>query len=381
MQAEETATAVAVPAATRTSFLVVDQDPEFRRAHLRAPPASGHVALTAATGEEALLMAREHRPLVVLIETHLPGLNGYEVCRALRDEYGRGIAIAFVSGSRTEVADVSAGLIVGADDYLAKPCDPGELMARAGALLRRVRPDTPPEAPPEAPRPSGGLTRRELEILALLAQGLNQREIAADLSISSSTRRSPHRARAREARRAQPHPGCRGRVPAGPARTRRRRPIPLRLETSTRRRPWPGRRSISEREAEMAHSSALSPRTLVPVLATTALVCVVFAWLLVPVASAAVFPRERMGVGSERTTGGGIVEGVRFTPHSALVVWNRKYNALTLYLLPQRGVDMLQAEARGCQAGTADPGQHSERQKGEGQQAHDRARRLPPDPA
>ena len=45
-----------------------------------------------------------------------------------------------------------------------------------------------------------------------------------------------------------------------------------------------------------------------------------------------------MGVGSERTTGGGMIAGVRFTPHSALVVWNRKYNALTLYLLPQRGV-------------------------------------------
>ena len=187
MQAENTATAVAVPAAPRTSFLVVDQDPDFAESICGLLRLSGHVALTAATGEEALLMAREHRPLVVLIETHLPGLNGYEVCRALRDEYGRGIAIAFVSGSRTEVADVSAGLIVGADDYLAKPCDPGELMARAGALLRRVRPDPPSDTHPEAPRPSGGLTRRELEILALLAHGLNQREIAADLSISSST--------------------------------------------------------------------------------------------------------------------------------------------------------------------------------------------------
>jgi hypothetical protein len=62
------------------------------------------------------------------------------------------------------------------------------------------------------------------------------------------------------------------------------------------------------------------------------------AWLLVPVASAAVFPRERMGVGNERTTGGGVIAGEPFTPHSAAVVWNRKYNALTLYLLPQRGV-------------------------------------------
>jgi len=186
-QSAERATVVADRASTRTSFLVVDHDPDFAESICELLRLSGHVTLTAATGEEALLMAREHRPLVVLIETHLPGLNGYEVCRALRDEYGRGIAIAFVSGSRTEVADVSAGLLVGADDYLAKPCDPGELMARAGALLRRVRPDAPPEPPPRAPRSPGGLTRRELEILALLSHGLNQREIAADLSISPST--------------------------------------------------------------------------------------------------------------------------------------------------------------------------------------------------
>jgi DNA-binding NarL/FixJ family response regulator len=183
MQAEESAAAVAVAASVRASFLVVDQDREFAERICELLRLAGHVTLTAASGEEALLTAREHRPLVVLIETHLPGLNGYEVCRALRDEYGRDIAIAFVSGSRTDVADVSAGLIVGADDYLAKPCDPGELMARAGALLRRVRPD----APAAAARPAGGLTRRELEILALLARGLSQREIAAELTISSST--------------------------------------------------------------------------------------------------------------------------------------------------------------------------------------------------
>jgi hypothetical protein len=68
------------------------------------------------------------------------------------------------------------------------------------------------------------------------------------------------------------------------------------------------------------------------------LTAVVLAWLLVPVAAAAVFPRERMGVGNERTAGGGIIAGTRFTPHSAVIAWSRKWSALTLYLLPQRGV-------------------------------------------
>ena len=87
----------------------------------------------------------------------------------------------------------------------------------------------------------------------------------------------------------------------------------------------------------MTPSSARQPRTFASVPAI-ALAVVVLACLLVPVASAAVFPRERMGIGNERTTGGGIIAGTRFTPRSAVVVWKRKWSSLTLYLLAQKGV-------------------------------------------
>jgi two-component system nitrate/nitrite response regulator NarL len=125
-----------------------------------------------------------HAPLAVLLEIELPDLNGYEVCRALRAELGQAVAIAFVSASRTETFDVSSGLLAGADDYLVKPCDPSELLARVGALLRRLAPEKPGATAALDP---SDLTRRELEILRLLSDGLDQRDIALRLSISQKT--------------------------------------------------------------------------------------------------------------------------------------------------------------------------------------------------
>lgn len=85
----------------------------------------------------------------------------------------------FLSGERTESFDRVAGLLVGADDYLVKPFDPDELAARVRAVLRRAQ--------PSVPAPLQSLTRRELEVLRLLADGLDQRQIAAELVISAKT--------------------------------------------------------------------------------------------------------------------------------------------------------------------------------------------------
>lgn len=162
----------------RGHVLVVDDDRSFVAYAQEVLEAAGQHSVAAHSGEEALKLARENAPLVVLLDIQLPKLNGYEVCRTLRQEFGRSIGIAFVSGSRTDTVDVSSGLLVGADDYLVKPCDPSELVARVAALSRRVH-------------PNGGnprnLTRREVEVLGLLADGLEQRDIAVRLSISPKT--------------------------------------------------------------------------------------------------------------------------------------------------------------------------------------------------
>jgi DNA-binding NarL/FixJ family response regulator len=162
----------------RGYVLVVDDDELFVDSVCTLLDAAGYRSLAAATGEEALRIAREQAPLVVLLDIQLPKLNGYEVCRALREEFGRTLAVAFVSGTRTEAVDVSSGLHVGADDYLVKPCDPSELVARVAALMRRVQPNGANHR---------NLTGREVEVLRLLSDGLEQKAIAGRLSISPKT--------------------------------------------------------------------------------------------------------------------------------------------------------------------------------------------------
>jgi DNA-binding NarL/FixJ family response regulator len=162
----------------RGYVLVVDDDELFVDSVCTLLDAAGYRSVAATTGEEALRIAREQAPLVVLLDIQLPKLNGYEVCRALREEFGRALAVAFVSGTRTEAVDVSSGLHVGADDYLVKPCDPSELVARVAALMRRVQPNGANHR---------NLTTREIEVLRLLSDGLEQKAIAGRLSISPKT--------------------------------------------------------------------------------------------------------------------------------------------------------------------------------------------------
>jgi len=165
--------------------LAVDDDAGFLAYVRDLLDEAGYRTLTAAAGPQALKLVREEFPLVVLLEIELPGLNGYEICRALRDEFGRTLAIAFLSGTRTEQLDVSSGLLVGADDYIVKPFEPGELVARVGALARRVEAARLERS--GADDNGHSLTGRELEILRLLAEGLDQNEIANRLNISPRT--------------------------------------------------------------------------------------------------------------------------------------------------------------------------------------------------
>jgi len=166
------------------TVLVVDDDEPFRILVSSALRSAGFLVREAESGPEAIEAARAAPPDLVLTDVDLPGLNGYELCRELRDEFGEDLPIAFVTGARTESLDRVAGLLLGADDYLVKPIDPAELVARARRLARRRRGDT------AAPTPNGGterLTVREREVLELLALGRNTNAIAAELFISPKT--------------------------------------------------------------------------------------------------------------------------------------------------------------------------------------------------
>jgi DNA-binding NarL/FixJ family response regulator len=163
---------------TAALILIVDGDRQCRSLISRVLKRVGYRTYEAETGEEALAAVKRERPALVVLEALLPGVSGYEVCRELKDEFGETLPIVFVSGTRTEPGDRVAGLLVGGDDYLVKPFDPNELLARVRRLLppRLARGET-----------TRKLTRRELDVLSLLVEGLSQPEIANRLFISPKT--------------------------------------------------------------------------------------------------------------------------------------------------------------------------------------------------
>lgn len=167
-------------------ILVADGDQAMRRAVVGLLRRIGYETIEAKTGPEALELAKRLQPALVILEVNLEKVSGYEVCRELRDAFGGEISIIFLSGHRTTSSDRVAGLLVGADDYIVKPFDPDELLARVRAALRRDV-DNSNSAKDAPPGVGASLTVREREVLGLLAHGSSQLEIAAALVISPKT--------------------------------------------------------------------------------------------------------------------------------------------------------------------------------------------------
>lgn len=167
----------------RGSVLVVDDEPTIAEVVARYLERAGYRTQVAGDGLEALRAAGEQRPDLVVLDLMLPGLDGLEVMRRLR-ERDRGRTPVILLTAKGEESDRVIGLRLGADDYVVKPFSPAELVARVDAVLRRV--DTSPEH--EAPieledmtiDPAGRrvivrgeevqLTQREFDVLLFLAR-------------------------------------------------------------------------------------------------------------------------------------------------------------------------------------------------------------------
>src|SRR5512132_2434199 len=107
----------------------------------------GYDVVLAATGSDAVKQAHEVHPDVVLLDIMVPQLNGWEICRRLKqDAETRAIPVIMVTG-RVEEGDKVLGFEVGADDYVTKPFSPRELLARIRAVARRGRLDSPAARP------------------------------------------------------------------------------------------------------------------------------------------------------------------------------------------------------------------------------------------
>jgi DNA-binding response OmpR family regulator len=126
--------------------VVVEDDEDIRALLAAVLEQAGFDVHTAATGADALELVRLHDPIVTTLDVGLPGMDGYETARRIRE-----ISSAYIVmlTARTEEIDALQGLDAGADDYITKPFRPRELRARIDAMLRRPRIRSDPAGRPE----------------------------------------------------------------------------------------------------------------------------------------------------------------------------------------------------------------------------------------
>lgn len=119
--------------------LLVEDSAAIRALVRRMLAAGGHTVLEAAGGAAALAACREHQPDVVLLDVEMPEMSGWDVLAAMKSDADlRDVPVVFLTG-RSDTADMVDGLRLGAHDYLRKPCEPTELLARVQAAARVKR--------------------------------------------------------------------------------------------------------------------------------------------------------------------------------------------------------------------------------------------------
>jgi len=122
-----------------TRILVVEDDPDIAELIVRYLEKAEFAVERAANGREALDAMAARLPDLVVLDLMLPQVAGLEVCRRIRSDTRTAAVPVIMLTARAEESDRIVGLELGADDYLAKPFSPGELVARVRALLRRVQ--------------------------------------------------------------------------------------------------------------------------------------------------------------------------------------------------------------------------------------------------
>lgn len=129
------------------NLLIVDDNQGVRTSLRDYFAREGFAVTIAADGEEALILLKQVRPNLVILDVNLPHKDGLEVCQAIRHQMGQAVKIIMISGVKMEMLDQVVGLELGADVYLTKPFETRVLLAQARALLRSV---TPPSESGEA---------------------------------------------------------------------------------------------------------------------------------------------------------------------------------------------------------------------------------------
>ncbi len=123
------------------TILVIEDDRQIRRVVQGYLEQAGLRVLTAADGDSGLLLAQHEKPALIVLDLMLPGLDGRQIARRLRESHDPAVANVYILmlTARVEEADRIAGLQIGADDYMIKPFSPRELVARVQAAQRRLQ--------------------------------------------------------------------------------------------------------------------------------------------------------------------------------------------------------------------------------------------------
>src|SRR5438132_5477318 len=129
----------------RTRILVVDDEPDILELVQYNLSKAQYDVVGVESGEEALAQVRTTPPDLIVLDLMLPGVDGLEVCRALKRDARTAVIPIVILTARGEEADIVAGLELGADDYLTKPFSPRVLLARIKAVLRRQQPEADAE--------------------------------------------------------------------------------------------------------------------------------------------------------------------------------------------------------------------------------------------
>jgi len=190
---EPTMTAPTPSRPEREVILLIDDAPDTVRMIAEALDEAGYTVLVATDGATALKRLERITPDAVLLDACMPGMDGFETCRRLKQAAGMAtVPVIFMTGL-AETERLVEGLSAGGVDYLVKPVVPDELVARLQAHLRvsrqmnaamQGRGETPVPAAPALPNP---LTQREMDVLGWVARGKTNRDVAEILGMSPRT--------------------------------------------------------------------------------------------------------------------------------------------------------------------------------------------------
>jgi len=125
-------------------ILVIDDDFDLLNMLRLMLERGGHTVTTTADGADGLIKARELQPDLAIVDVMMPGMHGYQVCRALRDDPVTANIVVLILTARAQPVDREAALAARADDYMSKPVSPGELIRKVDELLEGRKKTSPP---------------------------------------------------------------------------------------------------------------------------------------------------------------------------------------------------------------------------------------------